>query len=195
MNDLLLNTCSSEGNVGLIKVGAFLGENEFAEKVGYFLSAGYNGTPLSREIAHSYTSYILIAILVLVLLSIISRWILFHKAGKPGWHSLIPVLSDCQEYAICWKGWIGLIPIICPVVTIAINLAITNDLLPGNMIFSVVKALLAIVFFAVYLVESLKLAEAFGKKKGAGILLWITGPIGRLVLGISKAKYQRLNAV
>ena len=30
---------------------------------------------------------------IAVILLVIGRWRLFRKAGKPGWHSIIPILS------------------------------------------------------------------------------------------------------
>ena len=50
---------------------------------------------------------------IAVILLVIGRWRLFRKAGKPGWHSIIPILSMYQEYAISWKGWVGLLSLLC----------------------------------------------------------------------------------
>ncbi len=37
-------------------------------------------------------------------LAVVGRWLLFRKAGKPGWHSIIPILNAYDEYDLCWKG-------------------------------------------------------------------------------------------
>ena len=93
------------GNVGFVKVGAFANQEDFEGKVNTFLSADYNGQPLASEVAHSITPYLL-GLLALSafggLFLIIGRWCLLRKAGKPGWHSLIPFLSTYKEYSI-WK--------------------------------------------------------------------------------------------
>ena len=39
------------------------------------------------------------------------------------------------------------------------------------------------------IVQSFKLAKAFGKGFGTGLLLLISGPIGRLILGLGSARY------
>ena len=178
------------GDICYIRVGSFGDSGEFEKKVSYFLSQDYDGNPLGNDIAHNYMQYILLAIPVLVLICVIARWCLLRKGGKPGWHSIIPFLSVYQEYALCWKGWIGLVSIACVVIPLAINVAINNSFIQNSVIIEIVKAVLVIGFFVILLAESMKLAKVFGKGKVAGTLLWITGPIGRLILGFSRAKYQ-----
>ena len=97
---------AKDGKVGFIKVGAFTSGKDFEDKVGTFLSDSYNGLPLPSEVAHSYTLQILIGILVMLLFLVIGRWCLFRKAGKPGWHSLIPLLSTYQEYEYTFRPFI-----------------------------------------------------------------------------------------
>ena len=48
--------------------------------------------------------------------------------------------------------------------------------------------------FVLGIPESIKLAKAFGKSTFVGVLMAIPGikEISRLILGVSKAKYQRL---
>ena len=179
-----------DGDICYIRVGSFGDSGEFEKKVGYFLSQDYDGNPLGNDIAHNYMQYILLAIPVLGLISVIGRWCLLRKAGKPGWHSIIPFLSTYQEYALCWKGWIGLFALICVIIQLSLNAAINNSLIQDGVITQIVSAIIVIGILVIYLTESMKLAKAFGKGKVAGILLMITGPIGRLVLGFSRGKYQ-----
>ena len=49
-----------------------------------------------------------IVALVWYVLVVIGDWKLFEKAGKKGWHSIIPILNIYDEYDICWKGSKGL---------------------------------------------------------------------------------------
>ena len=174
------------GNVGFVKVGAFANREDFEGKVNTFLSADYNGKPLTSEVAHSITPYLL-GLLALNafcgLFLIIGRWCLLRKAGKPGWHSLIPFLSTYKEYSICWNGWLGLLAELCTVAFFA-----TGALgLEG-----VVRYALPLVGFLISIPESLKLTRAFGKGTFVGVLLCIPGlrGLGRFILGVSKAKYQ-----
>ena len=42
-------------------------------------------------------------------LLVIGYWKLFEKAGKPGWHSIIPILNTYDQYDMCWSGIFGII--------------------------------------------------------------------------------------
>ena len=46
------------------------------------------------------------------ILQVIAYWKIFEKAGKPGWHSIIPVLNTYDQYDISWNGFIGIISLI-----------------------------------------------------------------------------------
>ena len=174
------------GNVGFIKVGAFASQEEFEGKVNTFLSADYNGKPLTSEVAHSLTPYLLGFLALSAfggLFLIIGRWCLLRKAGKPGWHSLIPFLSTYKEYSICWNGWLGLLAELCTLAFFASG-ALGLE--------GVVRYALPLVGFLISIPESLKLTRAFGKGTFVGVLLCIPGlrGLGRFILGVSKAKYQ-----
>ncbi|MER2150862.1 MAG: redoxin domain-containing protein [Candidatus Limivicinus sp.] len=175
---------TKDGTVGFIKVGAFVGEGAFEEKVATFLSDSYDGNPLPSEIASSHQIYLLLVIPVIGLLLVIGRWLILRKAGKPGWHSLIPFLSSYQEYAICWKGSIGLVASLLP---LASGVGLYGSHANWALLASVA---IGIAYFVLRLIESLKLAKAFGKGAGVGILLTLFQSIGRFILGVSKAKYQ-----
>ncbi len=174
------------GNVGFVKVGAFASREDFEGKVNTFLSADYNGKPLTSEVAHSITPYLL-GLLALNafcgLFLIIGRWCLLRKAGKSGWHSLIPFLSTYKEYSICWNGWLGLLAELCTLAFFASG-ALGLE--------GVVRYALPLVGFLISIPESLKLTRAFGKGTFVGVLLCIPGlrGLGRFILGVSKAKYQ-----
>ena len=175
---------TKDGTVGFIKVGAFVGEGAFEEKVATFLSDSYDGNPLPSEIASSHQIYLLLVIPVIGLLLVIGRWLILRKAGKPGWHSLVPFLSSYQEYAICWKGSIGLVASLLP---LASGVGLYGSHANWALLASVA---IGIAYFVLRLIESLKLAKVFGKGAGIGILLTLFQSIGRFILGVSKAKYQ-----
>ena len=42
-------------------------------------------------------------------LQVIGDWKLFKKAGKKGWHSIMPILNIYDEYELCWKGSKGIL--------------------------------------------------------------------------------------
>ena len=170
------------GNVGFIKVGAFASREEFEGKANTFLSADYDGKPLASEKALNLMPYLLIFLVVSKLLLLIGRWCLLHKAGRPGWHALIPFLNSYKEYALCWNGWFGVLAELCFICAHIFNTTGTAAI--PHFALLAVSILLGIP-------ESLKLAKAFGQGKLVAVLMMIPGlkEISRLVLGVSKAKY------
>ena len=179
-----------DGKVGFYKVGSFVQEGDFEAKVNTFLSDDYDGTPLASEIASGTFPIILLVgaalAVILVILLVIGRWCLFRKAGKPGWHSIIPILSMYQEYAIGWKGWVGLLSLLCGAGASAIYRLLGQT----NASFLLVLACV-LASFVLHVVESFRLAKAFGKKGGTGILLVLFRNISRFFLGVGKARYLR----
>ena len=178
----------SDGKVDFYKVGAFVQEGEFEERVSTLLSDSYDGTPLPSEIAQGGLSPLILGGIVLaavfILLGVIGRWRLLSKAGRPGWHSLIPILNIYQEYNICWKGWLGLVSLLCTAAAGSVmQLGRTNGIF-------ILMAILGIAGFVLHVMESLRLAKAYGKGTGTGILLVIFRNLGRFFLGIGKAQYQ-----
>lgn len=175
------------GTVGLIKVGAFVSKEEFEEKVNHFLSADYHGDTLKTEKAFSISKYIYAGLLIGGLMLVIGRWGILRKAGKKGWHSLIPFLNSYKEYSTVWNGWFGVLAALCLPVAMACNIA----KLP-----SFIAPVLYALSLLLSILESLRLAKAFGKGKVFGVLLGlpVIREIGRLILGLSKAKFQAPDA-
>lgn len=171
------------GTVGLVKVGAFTDRESFESKVDYFLSPDYTGTALKTEKAFDLTGWLVRGFLVGSLGTLIGRWGIFRKAGKKGWLSLIPVLSTCKEYALVWKSGFGLLA------ALGIPLGLLSNMI-GLPYF--VAYILYSAGFVLGIPESLWLAKAFGKGKVFGVLLAIPGfkQIGRMILGLGRAKFQ-----
>ena len=65
-----------------------------------------------------------------------------------------------------------------------------NNIFADGALPTIIRVALGCCFLALTLIQSIKLAKSFGKGKGVGIVLWFTSFLGRLVLGITKAKYQ-----
>ena len=170
------------GKVGKVQVGAFKSEEEFAEAVDYFLSPSYDGTPIEYK-SNSDLAFLLSASIALdFLLTPIGRIGLFRKAGRKGWHALIPFLGDYDEYSLGWIGWIGVaVTLIGPLITVC-------DM---NSLGVVSHALLA-PLYVLEIIEGIKLAKVFGKNVVFGILLGlpVIGAICRMILGFGKAPYQ-----
>ena len=83
----------------------------------------------------------------------------------------------------------GLLALVCPAAYLGINVLINAGMLPSGAVMTAVKVALAALFVILRIAESMKLAKVFGKKAGTGILLLIFATLGRLFLGLGKAKY------
>ena len=118
------------------------------------------------------------------ILSVIGNWQLFKKAGRPGWHSLIPFVNTCEEYAICWSALPGFL---FSVLLIGIN--IIGETLTQSTELAVPTVILVVLLFVLHWTQSQKLARAFGKGFSYGLFLFVFGRIARVVLGLSSASY------
>ncbi len=104
---------------------------------------------------------ILITLAIYIIL-IIGNWKVFSKAGKPGWTSIIPILNTLQLIDIAGLPAWYFIGYFIPVVDIVLMFYI-----------------------------NIRVAKAFGKGTGFGVLLTILNPLFVLVLGFGAATYQR----
>lgn len=106
-----------------------------------------------------FTVYMIIALGMLVL-TIVARWKIYSKAGKPGWASLIPFYSEYCLFDIAWgNGWLFLLGFV-PCVNIVVMIML---------------------YF--------KLAKAFGKGTGFGFGLVFLNTIFVLILGFDHSQY------
>ena len=120
--------------------------------------------------------------LVYYVLQVIGDWMLFKKAGKKGWHSIIPILNIYDEYDICWKGSKGIFFLFLNVV-LGVGLAVQEAPF-------LIAALIAGVWVLLLQIrQSFKLARSFGHGFGFGLFLLIFDRLGRIILGLGKSQY------
>ena len=117
-------------------------------------------------------------------LAVVGRWLLFRKAGKPGWHSIIPILNAYDEFDLCWKG--GKVFLAALLAGVAAGCAAAGQDSPALM---GVAALAVIWISVIHWKQSMKLAAAFGKGGVTGLLLFLFDKPGRVILGLSGAEY------
>jgi hypothetical protein len=100
----------------------------------------------------------------LAVVSIVSFWRIFEKAGDKGWKSLIPLYNTYTLFKVGgYNGWMFLLLLI-PIVNIVILLLL-----------------------------SLRLAERFGKSTVfAVVALFLFNPIGFWIIGLGDAKYKEI---
>ena len=123
-----------------------------------------------------------IASLVYYVLQVIGDWMLFKKAGKKGWHSVIPILNVYDEYDICWKGSRGILFLI---LTGILNVGLAVQEQP----FLIAALIAAVGALLLEFKQSFKLARSFGHGFGFGLFLLIFDRLGRVILGLGKSQY------
>jgi len=135
---------------------------------------------------------IVIAIALYILL-VIAYWKIFTKAGKPGWHSIIPVLNSWDEIDLSWNRPMAWFSICLTVVSSIVSIIIQNRVVaglevPGFLpVLSYVIVVVAVIFG---IICTYKLAKAFGKGFGFFLGLIFLRPIFMLILGFGSAQYQ-----
>ena len=135
-------------------------------------------------------------------LAVVGRWLLFRKAGKPGWLSIIPILSDYDEFAICWRGGKYFLSLILSFIGIGCgkmveDKTILTGLIGNNAaqveqvstILLIVGGLALLWVLIIHLRQSVKLARSFDRGLLVGLLLFLFDRIGRVILGLGPAKY------
>lgn len=125
---------------------------------------------LTLQILYGYKEYMLwfeahifsfSLLTIFFTLFIVGFWKMFKKTGRPGWYSLIPIFSQYELVKVANKpGWWTLLLFV---------------------------PILGYVFL---LLVDLEIAKAFGKSPLFGVILlwWI--PIGFLIIGYGKSKYN-----
>lgn len=129
-------------------------------------------------------STILIGYVVWHILQAVADWKIFSKAGRPGILAFIPVVNIYVEYGICWSNFMGLIYLVC----IGITSYVSGVQEPSSTL-TTVSGVASILALVLHIVQSIKLAKAFGKGVGYGILLILFGPLARLFLGLGDSRY------
>ena len=123
-----------------------------------------------------------IASLVYYVLQVIGDWMLFKKAGKKGWHSIIPILNIYDEYDICWKGSRGILFLI---LTVVLDVGLVVQETP----FLIAALIAAVWALLLEIKQSFKLARSFGHGFGYGLFLLFFDRLGRIILGLGKSQY------
>ena len=106
--------------------------------------------------------FAMLLVLALVAFFIAVGWIVFTKAGQPGWAAIVPIYNAYIMIKIAGKpGW-WLILLFIPIVNIIIVLLV-----------------------------SLGIAQNFGKGSGFGVGLWLLPIIFYPILAFGSAQYQQ----
>ncbi len=121
------------------------------------LSSTYGADPSTAQMSPAS----MIVSLVILVVGIVAMWKIFTKAGKPGWHSIIPFLNMYDLVEISgYNGWMFLLFFV-PIANIVI-----------------------------IILSYVGLAKKFGKSTGFAIGLIFLSIIFECILAFGDAEYQ-----
>ena len=106
-------------------------------------------------------SVILLPVCAFVILMIASMWIIFSKAGQPGWASIVPIYNVFVKFRICGRPAWWFLLLLVPLVNLG-----------------------------VWFVLCLDLARSFGKTAGYGVGLALLPFVFHPMLAFGSAQYQ-----
>lgn len=144
------------------------------------------------SIAYSagYTFGMLLPLIVSILM-IVAMWKIYVKAGAPGWGVLVPIYNVYLLFKIAWKTkmcWIMLACMLLPGLLSGFMVG-----MDGNEVLAVILPLLmmacAIASIVIGIINTVKLAKAFGKGGGFAVGLIFLSIIFYCILAFGKAQY------
>ncbi len=109
----------------------------------------------------TFSVFLLLIGLAMIVAVIVGHWRVFAKAGQPGWASLIPILNILVILKIVKRPTWWIILFLIPIVNIVVLIVVEFDL-----------------------------AKAFGKGIGFALGLVLLSEIFLLILGFGSATYQ-----
>lgn len=110
-----------------------------------------------------FFSFLFYVFITLCIISIIAKWRIFKKAGQPGWASLIPFYNKYKMLEITSMPLWAFIVAFVPGLGISITF-----------------------------IERIRLAKAFGKGEGTGLLLFFFPVIMFPILAFGDSKYKAI---
>ena len=107
-----------------------------------------------------FSTIVISAAILMVILCFAGLWRVFVKAGKPGWGALIPIYNYFCMFEIAWGNGLWFLLMFIPIVNTIVGMMLL-----------------------------IKLAESFGKGYLFGIGLILLSPIFICILGFDSSEY------
>lgn len=135
----------------------------------------------------------------LYLVTSVGMWLIFRKAGRASWRSLIPVLRQYEFSEVGWTGVIGpFCYVVLPLLSV-LNFAAIRHFVelnggaekPIDWILLSLSFLFAALALALHICNCTKIALTFQKGTAFALGLMIAEPIFLLILGLDQSKYSR----
>lgn len=148
----------------------------------------FNDSYSDSSFAGALVAIIFIALAMAILL-VVAQWKIFTKAGKPGWHSIIPYLNVYDIYEICWSKNMAIVGVVLLILS---SLGSGTTSISESDSSSVLNTLIGIASFAYFVVNivcQVKLAKSFGKSGAFAIGLIFLSPIFLCILAFGDSYY------
>ncbi len=100
--------------------------------------------------------------LVIAVFGIVTMWLIFTKAGEPGWKCLIPFYNIWVYYRLIF---------------------------PGSTLIMFILTLIPIANIVVNIYSYIRLAKCFGYGAGMAVLLILCSPIGQAIIAFGSSEY------
>ncbi len=146
-----------------------------------------------KEVAGTGIGIIILFILIYIAVMLAASWKIFEKAGRPGWHAVVPVLNIFEEYEFSWTGMYGAL-FLAATGIYSLSSSILYNIDPASQaasIAGIIDSVALIVMYALNITQNIKLSKAFGHGVLFGIGLLIFTPIFRLILAFRKSVYVK----
>ena len=112
----------------------------------------------------------------------IGMWKMFEKAGKPGWRAIIPFLNVYDLYELAWNQTMAITAVCILAGSIVINVIPIIGQLIGSLGY--------IAFFVLHILNSIKVAKAYGKDGAYAVGIIFLPVIFYCILGFGQSEYQ-----
>ena len=127
------------------------------------------------------------------ILQVVAYWKIFTKAGRPGWHSIIPFLNEWDRTDMSWNRTMAWVMIACMIlgsIIYSTGTTVNEDGVVVRTVVGNIGSIISLVGGIIAIISEYKLAKAFGKGFGFFLGLLFLNPIFKLILGFGDAQYQ-----
>ena len=127
------------------------------------------------------------------ILQVVAYWKIFTKAGRPGWHSIIPFLNEWDRTDMSWNRTMAWVMIACMIlgsILYSTGTTVNEDGVVVRTVVGNIGSIISLVGGIIAIISEYKLAKAFGKGFGFFLGLLFLNPVFKLILGFGDAQYQ-----
>ena len=127
------------------------------------------------------------------ILQVVAYWKIFTKAGRPGWHSIIPFLNEWDRTDMSWNRTMAWVMIACMIlgsILYSTGTTVNEDGVVVRTVVGNIGSIISLVGGIIAIISEYKLAKAFGKGFGFFLGLLFLTPVFKLILGFGDAQYQ-----